>query len=119
MTVTLPLKFLITNFLEGPVLLEATAEVLAIPLVLCSVIAEKLALLSCRVSSAIIRLALWLNAVWFKCFAKLVLDCSAACLFTVGSTESLLNQLSLVDSRDSRNVIETDLQTNTDQSSVN
>lgn len=72
---TIPLKFLITNFFEAPLFPEATAEVLAIPLVLCSVIAEKLALLSCRVSSAIIRLALWLNAVWSKCFAKLLLDC--------------------------------------------
>lgn len=78
---TIPLKFLITNFFEAPLLLEATAEVLAIPLVLCSVRAEKLALLSCRVSSAIIRLALWLNAIWFKCFAKLLIDCSVACLF--------------------------------------
>lgn len=53
-----------TSFFEAPLLLEATAEVLAIPLVLsCSVMLEKLALLSCRVSSAIIRLALWLNAV--------------------------------------------------------
>lgn len=70
-----PLKFLITIFFEAPLFPEATAEVLAIPLVLCSLIAEKLALLSCRVSSAIIRLALWLNAVWFKCFAKLLWDC--------------------------------------------
>lgn len=68
----IPLKFLITSFFEAPDLLEATTEVLAIPLVLCSVIAEKLALLSCRVSSAMISLALWLNTVWFKCFAKLV-----------------------------------------------
>lgn len=66
-TFILPLKFLMTNFFEAPLFPEATAEeVLAIPLVLCSVMAEKLALLSCRVSSAIIRLALWLNAVWFN-----------------------------------------------------
>lgn len=64
---TIPLKFLITSFLEAPVLPEATVEVLAIPLVWCSVIDEKLALLSCRVSSDIIRLALWLYAVRFKC----------------------------------------------------
>ena len=69
--VTVPLKFFITNFFEAPVL--PTEDVLAIPLVLCSVKAEKLALLFCRVSSAIIRLVLWLNAVWFKCFAKLLL----------------------------------------------
>lgn len=53
---TVPLKFLITNFFEAPLLLEATLELLAIPLVLCSVMAaaEKPALLSCRVSSAIL-----------------------------------------------------------------
>lgn len=84
---SVPLKFLITNFFEAPVLLEATAEVLAIPLRLCSVIAEKLALLSCRVSSAIIRLALWLNTVWFKCFAKLVLFCSVAFTMSVSDTK--------------------------------
>lgn len=70
----LPLKFFITNFFEAPVLPDARAGVLAMPLVLSSVKAEKLALLFCRVSSAIIWLALWLNAVWFKCFAKLLLD---------------------------------------------
>lgn len=112
---TIPLKFLITNFFEAPVLLEATAEVLAIPLVLCSAIEEKLALLSCRVSSAIIRLALWLNTVWFKCFAKLVLDCSVACIFTVSNTASLLNQLSFVGTVDSRKLFETHSQTNHDQ----
>lgn len=114
-SITIPLKFLITNFFEAPDLLEATAEVLAIPLGLCSVKAEKLALLSCRVSSAIIRLALWLNAVWFKCFAKLVLDCSVACLFTVSDTASWLYQLSLVGSADRRNVFKTHLQTNTNR----
>lgn len=51
---TLPLKFFITNFFEAPVLPDARAAVLAIPLVLSSVKAEKLALLFCRVSSAII-----------------------------------------------------------------
>lgn len=55
---TIPLKFLITNFFEAPLLFEPKAEVRAMPLGLCSVIAEKLALLSCRVSSAMIRLAI-------------------------------------------------------------
>lgn len=55
---TIPLKFLITNFFEAPLLFELNAEVRAMPFGLCSVIAEKLALLSCRVSSAMIRLAL-------------------------------------------------------------
>lgn len=47
-----------TNFFEAPLLFEPKAEVRAMPFGLCSVIAEKLALLSCRVSSAMIRLAL-------------------------------------------------------------
>lgn len=50
---TIPLKFLITNFFD--VLPVATAEVLASPLLVCSVRAQKPPLLSCRVSSAIIR----------------------------------------------------------------
>lgn len=99
---SVPLKFLITNFFEAPVLLEATAEVLAIPLRLCSVIAEKLALLSCRVSSAIIRLALWLNTVWFKCFAKLVLFCSVACTMLVSDTAFRSKELSFVGRVNSR-----------------
>lgn len=69
-TMKLPLKFFITNFLEAPALPEFTAEVLDIPLVLFSGKAEKLALLSCRVSSAILGLALWLNAVWYKCMGQ-------------------------------------------------
>lgn len=105
------MKFLMTNFFEAPLLLEATAEVLAIPLVLCSVTAEKLGLLSCRVSSAIIRLALWLNAVWFKCFAKLEADCSAVCLFTAGDAAPRFNRLSLVDSAGSREVFKTHVRT--------
>lgn len=88
----IPLKFLITNFFEAPVLFEATAEVLAIPLGLWSVMAEKLALLSCRVSSAIMRLALWLNTVWFKCFAKLVLVCPVACVSTESNTASFVKR---------------------------
>lgn len=96
---TVPLKFLITSFFDVPVLPEATAEVLAIPLALCSVI-EKLALLSCRVSSAIIRLALWLIAVWFKCFANLL----TGCLLAVSGAASILSYLSLVDSTGTRSL---------------
>lgn len=45
------------------------------PFGLCSVIAEKLALLSCRVSSAMIRLALQqCTTIWFRCFCS-VTDC--------------------------------------------
>lgn len=53
------------------------------PFGLCSVIAEKLALLSCRVSSAMIRLALsQCTALWFRCFCS-VTDCFFTAQFTL------------------------------------